>query len=148
MSSSSLRVAVQATLHCLTGCATGEVLGSIIGSVFQLSVLTTEFITIPLAFLFGYAFTMRPLLKHSMSVQSATKIALASDTLSIATMEVFDTLVLVLIPGAVAASLTSFLFWGSLAAALVAAFIFAVPVNYLLIRRGLGHALVHKHHRH
>lgn len=148
MSTSSLKVAVQATMHCLTGCAFGEVLGSVIGSVFQLSMLTTEVITIPLAFLFGYAFTMRPLIKHRMSLRSATKIALASDTLSIATMEVFDTLVLVLIPGAIAASLATFLFWGSLVAALAAAFIFAVPVNYLLIKRGLGHVIVHKHHGH
>ncbi len=44
------------------------------------------------------------------------------------------------------AGLASPLFWGSLAVALAVAFAFAFPVNYWLIRRGKGHAVVHEYH--
>ena len=71
-------------------------------------------------------------------------IALASDTLSIATMEVVDNLILVAIPGAMHAGLDDVLFWGSLAFALVIAGAVAVPVNRWLIARGKGHAVVHE----
>jgi hypothetical protein len=40
------------------------------------------------------------------------------------------------------------LFWGSLAVALVVAFVAAFPVNRYLISRGKGHAVVHQYHGH
>jgi hypothetical protein len=52
------------------------------------------------------------------------------------------------IPGAMAAGLTSPLFWGSLAASLAIAFVVTVPVNRWLLRRGKGHAVVQQHHQH
>ena len=75
-------------------------------------------------------------------------IALASDTLSIATMEVVDNLIILVIPGAMDAGLGDLLFWGSLSFALVIAGVLAVPVNRYLIARGRGHAVVHEagHH--
>lgn len=139
-------LAVRATLHCLTGCAIGEVLGSVIGAGLNWSNLATEALTIPLAFTFGYAFTMRPLLRHGIKPKAAARLALASDTLSITAMEVIDTLIIVLIPGALAAGPGTALFWGSLALALIGAFICAVPVNRYLIARGKGHAVMHRHH--
>jgi hypothetical protein len=140
------KLAIIATLHCLSGCAIGEVLGSVIGSGLGWSALTTECLTIPLAFLFGYAFTMRPLINHGIKAKKATKLALASDTLSIATMELVDTAIIVLIPGALAAGPTTLLFWASLAVALFVAFICATPVNRYLIARGKGHAVLHDYH--
>lgn len=140
------RLAVKATLHCLSGCAIGEVLGSVIGSGLNWSNMATEFLTVPLAFLFGYSFTMRPLLRARLAPRRAVKLALASDTLSIVTMEVVDTAIILLIPGALAAGPATGLFWGSLAAALAVAFICAVPVNRYLIIRGKGHAVLHEHH--
>ena len=71
-------------------------------------------------------------------------IALASDTLSIAVMEIVDNLVVLVIPGAIDAGLDSLLFWGSLSFALAVAFVVAVPVNRWLIGRGKGHAAVHR----
>lgn len=140
------KMAIVATLHCLSGCAIGEILGTVIGSGLNWSNLATECLTIPLAFLFGYSLTMRPLLRHGLSLKPAGRIALASDTLSIVTMEIVDTVIILSIPGALAAGPGTVLFWWSLALALVVAFIFAVPVNRYLIARGKGHAVVHQYH--
>jgi hypothetical protein len=138
------RMALSATLHCLTGCAIGEILGMVIGTAFGLSNLATVVISIVLAFLFGYGLTSLPLLRAGLALSAVIPIALASDTLSIATMEVVDNLVVVLIPGAMDAGLGDLLFWGSLSFSLVVAGIFAVPVNRWLIARGKGHAVVHE----
>jgi hypothetical protein len=140
------RLAVSATLHCLSGCAIGEILGTVIGSGLNWSNLGTETLTVPLAFLFGYSLTMRPLAKHGITFKKAVRIALASDTLSIGTMEVVDTLIILLIPGALAAGPATLLFWASLLVSLAVAFGFAVPVNRYLIARGKGHAVVHQYH--
>lgn len=142
------KLAVTATLHCLSGCAIGEVLGTVIGSGLNWSNVATEVLTIPLAFLFGYSLTVRPLLRHNLGFKRAVRVALAADSLSIVTMETVDTLIILLIPGALAAGPTTLLFWWSLALSLVAAFIFAVPVNRYLIGRGKGHAAVHGYHGH
>jgi hypothetical protein len=146
LADASLRQAISATLHCLTGCAIGEVLGNVIGSSVGWSVMATEALAILLAFIFGYGLTMRPLLKLGMSMSSAARLALASDSLSIATMEIVDTAFLLLIPAAVSAGPNTLLFWTSLAASLMIAFVVAVPVNRYLMSRGKGHALVHEHH--
>jgi hypothetical protein len=136
-------LAVSATLHCLTGCAIGEVAGMVIGTAADLSNGVTVAISIVLAFLFGYGLTSLPLLRAGMALAAVVPIALASDTLSIATMEVVDNAIVVAIPGAIDAGLDSLLFWGSLAFALAVAGAFAVPVNRWLIGRGKGHAAVH-----
>lgn len=142
------KISVTATIHCLTGCAIGEILGNIIGAGLGWSAVATESLAIPLAFIFGYSFTMRPLLKHGMMFKPSAKLALASDTFSILTMEIVDTIIILMIPGAVTAGLATGLFWISLAIALIVAFVFAVPVNYYLIGRGKGHAVLHDHHDH
>src|SRR4051812_49264933 len=137
-------VAVSATLHCLTGCAIGEVAGMAIGTAIGLSNLETILLAVVLAFLFGYALTSLPLLRSGLALGAVIPIALASDTLSIATMEVVDNAIVLAVPGALAAGLGSLLFWGSLAFALVVAGAAGGPVNPLLVapRRGAasGHA--------
>ncbi|HSD24812.1 MAG TPA: DUF4396 domain-containing protein [Solirubrobacterales bacterium] len=137
-------VSISATLHCLTGCALGEVAGVAIGTALGFSNGATIALAIGLAFLFGYSLTSLPLLRAGLALGAVIPIALASDTLSIATMEVVDNLILVVIPGAMDAGLADLLFWGSLAFALVIAGAFAVPVNRWLIARGKGHAVVHE----
>ena len=136
------KLAILATLHCLLGCSIGEILGMVIGAYFGIHDLAAIALSIFLAFIFGYTFTMIPLLRH-MSFRKAFPKALASDTVSITTMEIVDNLVIVFIPGALAAGITSFLFWGSLTLSLIVAFLVTVPVNYYLLKRGKGHALVH-----
>jgi hypothetical protein len=142
------KVAFSATLHCLTGCATGEVLGLVIGTALGWGAGQTIVLAVALAFFFGYLFTMIPLLRHGMTLGAAIGLAFASDTVSIAIMEVVDNAVMLLIPGAMSAGLSSPLFWISMAMALVIAGIFAFPVNRWLIARGKGHAVVHAHHGH
>ena len=137
-------VAVSATLHCLTGCALGEIAGMAIGSALGLSNWGTVALAVALAFLFGYSLTSLPLLRAGFTVAAVIPIAFASDTFSIAVMELVDNAVVVAVPGAMEAGLSSLLFWGSLSFALAIAFVAAVPVNRWLIARGKGHAAVHR----
>jgi hypothetical protein len=139
-------LAYSATIHCLTGCAIGEVLGMVIGVALGWGNVETVVLSALLAFLFGYSMTLRPLLAGGMVFRKAAGLALASDTLSITVMETVDNAVVLIIPGAMDAGLSSLLFWGSLALSLVAAFVAALPVNRWLIGKGRGHALVHAHH--
>lgn len=145
-STSLYRVAFSATLHCLTGCAIGEVMGMALGSYFNWPDIETIVVSVALAFFFGYLLTIIPLLKASISFKRALPLAFASDTISITIMEIIDNLIMFFIPGAMDAPLNSLFFWGSLVFALIIAFLFAYPVNMLLISKGRGHALAHKHH--
>ena len=140
------RLSLSATLHCLTGCAIGEVLGLVIATALGWPDLPSVVLAIVLAFVFGYALTMRTLLASGIALGAALRLALASDTLSITTMEIVDTAIVLAIPGAMAAGLDSALFWGSLAFSLVIAGVVAFPVNRWLIARGRGHAVLHDHH--
>ena len=81
-----------------------------------------------------------------LAFSAAVPLALASDTISIAVMEIVDNAIMLLIPGAMEAGLDNFRFWGSLAVALLIAGAVAYPVNRWLIGRGKGHAVVHEHH--
>ena len=142
----SWRMAALATLHCLTGCAIGEVLGMVIGTATGMSNAATVVLSIALAFVFGYALTMRGVLRGGLPLAQAVKVALAADTVSIAIMEVVDNAVILAVPGAMDAGLTSALFWGSLIGSLAVAFVVTTPVNRWMIARGKGHAVVHGHH--
>jgi hypothetical protein len=142
------RVAFQATLHCFTGCAIGEVAGMAIGTALAWSNAPTIALSIALAFVFGYALTIRGLLAGGMAPRQALRIALAADTVSVATMEIVDNLLILVIPGAIDATLSQPLFWGSLALSLAVAFAAALPVNRWMIGRGKGHAVAHAHHAH
>lgn len=140
-------LALNATLHCLTGCTIGEILGFVAGAELGLSNNVTILLAVILAFLFGYLLTMLPLREAGISWKQAVRLALASDTASIAVMEIVDNAIMLAIPGAMDASLDTPLFWGSLVFALAVAGIVAYPVNRYLLARGRGHALVHRYHR-
>ena len=140
------RLALSATLHCLTGCGIGEVLGMVLGTALGLGDLPTIALAVALAFAFGYALTLLPLLRAGLGLGTALGLALAADTASIAVMEVVDNAVMLAVPGAMEAGLADPLFWGSLALALAVAAVAAFPVNRWLIARGRGHAVVHAHH--
>jgi hypothetical protein len=137
-------VALSATLHCLTGCAIGEVLGMIIGTALGFSNLQTIALAVALAFVFGYTLTSVPLLRAGLAFSVVAPIAFASDTASIALMELVDNGVMLVIPGAMQSGLDDVLFWGALSFALVVAGAFALPLNRWLIARGKGHAAVHR----
>jgi hypothetical protein len=140
------RPAVSATVHCLTGCAIGEVLGMVLATWWGWGNWPTVGLSVVLAFFFGYSLTMSSVLRVSVPFRRALRVALAADTLSILVMEIVDNTVVLLVPGALAAGLGDLLFWGSLVASLVIAFVVTVPVNRWMIARGRGHAVVHEYH--
>jgi len=142
------RLALAATVHCLTGCAIGEVLGMVIGTALGWRNSATVVLSVVLAFFFGYALTVRPLLASGLATGAVLRLAFASDTASIAIMEVVDKALMLIIPGAMDAGLGSGLFWWSLALSLLLAAGAAYPVNRWLISRGRGHAVIHQHHGH
>jgi hypothetical protein len=146
--SSLNRVAFSATVHCLTGCAIGEVAGMVIGTALGWGNWETVTLAVGLAFATGYGMTIWPLLRAGLAPVTALGLALASDTLSVTTMEIVDNGLMLVIPGAMDAGLSDPLFWGSLILSLIVAGVAAFPVNRWLIARGRGHALVHAHHGH
>ncbi len=140
------KVALSATIHCLTGCGIGEVLGMVIGTALGLGTWPTIMLAVILAFFFGYTLTMIPLLRSGIDLRAALKLAFAADTASIIIMEIVDNAIMLVIPGAMDAGLLEFRFWWSLALALMIAGIAAYPVVRWLIARGRGHAVVHQFH--
>jgi len=136
--------AVQHTLHCLTGCGIGEVLGSVIGAQAGWPNVWQTALAVVLAFLFGYGLTYRGARKMGNPPREAMRAALATDTISIISMEIIDNLLEWLIPGAMDAHAASFLFWWSLALSLAVAFIFTVPVNRFVMSRSSSRE--HMHH--
>jgi hypothetical protein len=140
------RVALMATVHCLTGCAIGEILGMLIGNALDLPAGATVALSIVLAFVFGYSFTSVPLLRAGMTLAVVAPLALASDTLSITLMEIVDNSIMLAIPGAMNAGLDELKFYVFLALALLIAGAAAFPLNRWLIARGKGHAVIHSSH--
>ena len=144
--SSLNRTALSATVHCLTGCAIGETLGMLAGTSMGWGNAATIVLSVALAFLFGYAFTLLPILKANIDLYSALKLVFASDTLSIAVMEIIDNGIMLVIPGAMEAGLSEPLFWLSMVSSLIFAGIAAFPLNRWLISQNRGHAVIHRYH--
>jgi hypothetical protein len=86
------------------------------------------------------------LLRAGVGFLAALSVVVAADTLSIATMEVVDNTVMMIIPGAMSAGLANPLFWIGMVIALAVAYVVAYPVNSYLLTKGKGHALVMKYH--
>jgi Domain of unknown function (DUF4396) len=140
------RLAASATNHCLTGCLTGEVTGMVIATALGWGAVASIALAVTLAFLFGYALTSIPLIRAGLAFAAIVPIALASDTVSIAIMELIDNLTMIVVPGALEAGLTDARFWLPLLGGFAIAWPFAFLVNRALLRRGKGHAHVHAYH--
>lgn len=142
------RLARAATLHCMTGCGIGELMGLVLGNWYGWGNGQTIVVAVILAFIFGYAMTMIPLVRAGLPMREVLRLGLAADTVSITVMEIVDNAIMLIIPGAMTAGLTSPRFWISFAIAMGIAGLIAYPVNRWLISRGRGHAVVHGHHHH
>ena len=142
----SWRMAVTATRHCLTGCAAGEIVGMVLSTWWGWGNAANIVLSIALAFVFGYTLTYTGVRRMGADGRTAFQAAMASDTISIFTMELVDTLFILVVPGAIDATLGTALFWWSLLVSLAIAFMAAVPVNHWLMERGKGHAVVHRFH--
>lgn len=137
-------MAASATLHCLTGCSVGEIVGLVVGSAAGLGNVATIAVSVGLAFVFGYSLSSLPLLKAGLAAGAVAGVVLASDTLSILTMEVVDNVGEAVIPGALDAGLQDSVFWWSMLVSLSVAYAAAYPVNRWLLQRGRGHAVTHQ----
>jgi len=146
------KTAITATRHCLTGCAIGEVLGMALATWWGWGDASSIALAVALAFFFGYLLTFLGVRRAGLDVRAAVRTALAADTISILVMEVVDNGFMLAVPGALDAGLADWLFWSALGAGLAVAFVVTVPVNYWMIGRGRGHAVVHQmhegHHHH
>src|SRR4051795_9727831 len=94
------RSAFSATTHCLTGCAIGEILGMVIATALGWGNAASITLAVALAFVFGYALTLIPVLRAGIPRRRAVRLAIASDTLSITTMELVDNAFILIVPGA------------------------------------------------
>jgi hypothetical protein len=139
-------MAITATRHCLTGCAAGEIVGMVLSTWWGWGNAANIALSIGLAFAFGYTLTYTGVRRMGADGRTAFQAAMASDTISIFTMELVDTLFILVVPGAIDATLDTALFWWSLVVSLAIAFVAAVPVNHWLMERGKGHAVVHRFH--
>ncbi len=135
-----VKLATSATAHCLLGCGLGEIVGVIIGKALALSNFHTIVFAVTLGFVFGFALGLIPLLKARFRLKDAVRQVMIAEGLSIAVMETAEVLVEVYTPGVMAAGLTSWLFWVGMLLALIAGFIAAFPVNYVLFGKGIRHA--------
>lgn len=133
------RLAVSATFHCLLGCGIGEVVGMIIGAWLLLSNLHTIILSVILGFIGGLALGVVPLLRRNISFSKSVRIVIIGEGLSIAVMEFFEVMTQVLIPGVMEAHLHEPVFWLGMGAALVVGFFAALPVNIIMIRKGVRH---------
>jgi F0F1-type ATP synthase assembly protein I len=136
---STFSLAVSATLHCLIGCGIGEVLGVIIGTAFGLDMITTMLIAVVLGFVGGLFLGILPLLRASFTFNKALKTVIVAEGLSIVVMESFEVLTQIVIPGVMEAGLTQPIFWYGMIAALTVGFFAALPVNYVMIKKGMRH---------
>lgn len=134
------RHAFKHTIHCLVGCGIGEILGMFIAAYLGWSRLGRVSLAIVLAFTVGYTLTYRGVRRQVSSPREAFRITLATDTVSIGTMELVDSAIEWMIPNALMVTPSSFRFWWGLALSLAIAFVVTVPVNRYMIGRGMQHA--------
>jgi hypothetical protein len=134
-----MKLAVSATIHCLIGCGIGEVTGMMLGTHFGLNNLSTIIISIFLAFAGGILIGLMPLIRNGFSLSKAFRTVIIGEGLSIVVMIAVEVIVETSIPGVMDAHLSDWLFWAGMAAGLSAGFVAALPVNYFMIKKGLGH---------
>jgi hypothetical protein len=106
------------------GCGLGEVVGIIIGTALDLPNIQTVVLALVLGFVFGFVFGLWPLLRAGYDISRAVRQVLVAETLSIVVME---------------AGLGSWLFWFGMGLSLVAGYVAAFPVNYVLVGKGIRH---------
>lgn len=134
-----IKLAANATLHCLIGCGIGEVLGMVLATWWGMSMAGSMVLAIILGFVMGFALGIIPLLRKGFSFSRAFKIVFLAEGLSIIVMEAFEVLTQASIPGVLNAGLTEPIYWIGMFISLVVGFIAAFPVNYYLIRKGVRH---------
>lgn len=134
------RAALHATAHCATGCVSGEILGLVIGVLLGLGTWSTVALTTSLAIVFGLSLASIPLARSmGIGIGAALGIVWLGEIVSILTMEAVMNTADYLMGGMAANSLLSLNFWLAMAVAIPVGFVATLPVNYVMIARGLSH---------
>ena len=130
------RRGVRSTAHCYSGCGAGEVVGITLAlGIHALTVGWVAAITFGVAYLFGFALTVGPLMQEGVAFWESMKDALYSETPSITIMEVIAIGADLLL--ASEAHMGDLLFWMALAFSLSLGFLAAFPVNVALVNFGV-----------
>lgn len=139
------RKSFRSTAHCYSGCGAGEIVGVVVtAGVLSLHGLVVTVSTFLLAYTFGYALTVGPLLQSGEKLKTALWDAFVSDTASITFMEVSAIGVARFLGGE--ATLGEPLFWGALILSLSVGFFVALPVNVFLIHSGFKEGMHNPRH--
>jgi hypothetical protein len=129
--------AAAVTLHCLTGCLIGEWMGLAMGVALSLPVGVTVILASALAYASGFGLTMWPLLRSGMTFWPALTTVFIGEAVSIGVMEVAMNVVDYAMGGMRVKSLIAPRYWEALAAASLAGFLAAWPINFWLLGRHL-----------
>lgn len=136
----TLSSALHATAHCTIGCTIGEVAGLAIGISLGMGAWWSMGIGTVLAFIVGLTLATVPLARRqSLSLGAAFRMIWLGEVASIAAMELAMNAADYLLGGASVNSIFAPLFWIALLVAVPVGFAAALPINYFMIRRGLGH---------
>lgn len=127
--------------HCYSGCGSGEVLGVVVAvGVLSLPLVGVVALTFTMAFTFGIALTVGPLVEEGMGLSNALSDAFYSETASIVVMEAVAIGVDVWLAGE--AGIGDVLFWTALVFSLSIGLFAAYPVNVLLIHLGVKEGMM------
>jgi hypothetical protein len=118
----------------------------VIGTSLGLPDGATVALSVLLAFVFGYALTVRGVLRAGLPLQRAVRVALAADTVSILVMEIVDNAVVLGGPGSDGGRRHQHPLLGIAGRVARRRFVVTLPVNRALMSRGRGHAVVHSMH--
>lgn len=132
-----IRLTSSATLHCLSGCAIGELAGLMIGTSLGWGPWPTMGLAVLLGFVSGFSLSLIPLLRAGLSLGAAWRSIWLGETISIAVMELAMNTADYHVGGVTAGSILHVQFWLGYGAALVAGFVAAWPINFILLRRNL-----------
>lgn len=133
------QLALSATWHCLLGCGLGEVTGMIISTIFNFGNTSSIVLALILGFVGGLVLGVGPWLKAGMTTVKAIRQVIYVEGLSIGVMETAEAITEIYTPGVMSAHLGEPIFWIGMILALSAGFLAALPINYLLARRGIRH---------
>ena len=136
-SDSLWRKGFRSVTHCYSGCGAGEAVGivTMAGVLAVSSTALTAVVTFSLAYLFGFALTIGPLLQEGVGFREALADSFYSETASITVMEVAAIGTDIWLAGD--AHIGDLLFWMGLAFSLSVGYFVAYPVNVYLVHRGV-----------
>ncbi|SLN48682.1 hypothetical protein ROJ8625_02379 [Roseivivax jejudonensis] len=135
------RRGMRSVAHCYSGCGMGEIIGvTLAAGILALGTWPVAVTTFTLAYVFGFALTVGPLVQGGTPVGQALKDAALAETPSITVMEV--TAIGVSLILSAEATMGEPRFWSALIVSLSCGLFVAWPVNVWLISRGVKEGMM------